>query len=198
MSNILFELGTEELPPKALNNLAKSLYDGVVAELDKAEINFDKEHSRWFASPRRLAFILTNIDTAQADKKIQRRGPAVAAAYDDSGNPKPAAIGFARSVNAEVSDLQTMKTDKGEWLVFDIEEKGKKTSELLPDFIKTSIKRLPIPKPMRWGNNEFSFIRPVHWIILLQDNEIIPFEMFALTASNKSRGHRFHALVLFR
>ena len=193
MSNILFELGTEELPPKALNNLAKSLYDGVVAELDKAEINFDKEHSRWFASPRRLAFILTNIDTAQADKKIQRRGPAVAAAYDDSGNPKPAAIGFARSVNAEVSDLQTMKTDKGEWLVFDIEEKGKKTSELLPDFIKTSIKRLPIPKPMRWGNNEFSFIRPVHWIILLQDNEIIPFEMFALTASNKSRGHRFHA-----
>ena len=193
MSNILFELGTEELPPKVLNNLAKSLYDGVVAELDKAEINFDKEHSRWFASPRRLAFILTNIDTAQADKKIQRRGPAVAAAYDDSGNPKPAAIGFARSVNAEVSDLQTMKTDKGEWLVFDIEEKGKKTSELLPDFIKTSIKRLPIPKPMRWGNNEFSFIRPVHWIILLQDNEIIPFEMFALTASNKSRGHRFHA-----
>ena len=193
MSNILFELGTEELPPKALNNLAKSLYDGVVAELDKAEINFDKDNSRWFASPRRLAFILNNVDAAQADKKMQKRGPAVIAAYDENGKPKPAALGFARSVNADVSDLQTMKTDKGEWLVFNIEEKGKKTSELLPEFIQTSIKRLPIPKPMRWGNHEFSFIRPVHWMVLLQDRQVIPFEMFAITASNKTRGHRFHA-----
>lgn len=193
MSNILFELGTEELPPKALNNLASSLYNGVVAELDKAGINFDKDNSRWFASPRRLAFILTNIDSAQADKKMQRRGPAVVAAYDESGNPKPAAIGFAKSVNAEVSDLQTLTTDKGEWLVFDIEEKGKKTNELLPGFIQSSIKKLPIPKPMRWGNNTFSFIRPVHWIVLLQDSEIIPFEMFGITSCNKSRGHRFHA-----
>ncbi len=193
MSNILFELGTEELPPKALNNLASSLYNGVVAELDKAGINFDKNSSRWFASPRRLAFVLNNIDSGQADKTIQRRGPAVVAAFDDRGNPKPAAIGFAKSVNAEVADLQTLKTDKGEWLVYDIEERGKKTNELLPEFIQSSIKKLPIPKPMRWGNNTFSFIRPVHWMVLLQNNKVIPFEMFGITASNQSRGHRFHA-----
>ncbi len=192
MSNILFELGTEELPPKALNNLAMSLYNGVVAELDKAGISFDKDNSRWFASPRRLSFILKNIDAGQADKKMQRKGPAVVAAFDDEGNPKPAAIGFAKSVGAEVADLQRLKTDKGEWLVFDIEEKGRKTAELLPDFIQNSIKKLPIPKPMRWGNNSFSFIRPVHWMILLQDEQIIPFEMFGLATSNQSRGHRFH------
>lgn len=193
MSHILFELGTEELPPKALNNLASSLYNGVITELDKAGINFDKDSSRWYASPRRLAFIMNDIDTAQKDKTMQRRGPSVVAAFDDQGNPKPAAIGFAKSVNAEVSDLQTLKTDKGEWLVFDIEEKGKTISELLPTIIQSSIKKLPIPKPMRWGNNSFNFIRPVHWIILLQDNKIIPFEMFDIQASNQSRGHRFHA-----
>ena len=192
MTDILFELGTEELPPKALNTLGKSLYDGVIDELNKAEIGFDQTHSRWYASPRRLAFVLKNIDKAQADKSMQRKGPAVAAAFDADGNPKPAAIGFARSVNKDVSDLQTLKTDKGEWLVCEIEEKGKKTTELLPSFITNSIKKLPIPKPMRWGNHEFSFIRPVHWIILLQDDNIIPFEMFGLASGNISRGHRFH------
>ncbi len=192
MSNILFELGTEELPPKALNILAMSLYNGVVTELDKAGIGFDKDNSRWFASPRRLAFILKNIEAGQADKKIQRKGPAVVAAFDDRGNPKPAAIGFAKSVGAEVTDLQTLKTDKGEWLVFEVEEKGRKTADLLPGFIQNSIKKLPIPKPMRWGNNSFNFIRPVHWMILLQDEQVIPFEMFGLTTNNQSRGHRFH------
>lgn len=192
MSHILFELGTEELPPKALNNLAKSLFDNVVQDLQKAEINFDDENSRWFASPRKLAFILSNIDEKQADKTIQRKGPALIAAYDERGNPKPAALGFANSVGVDVSELQTLKTDKGEWLVFDINEKGKNTSELIPEFIQSSIKKLPIPKPMRWGNNDFSFIRPVHSIILMKDKEIIPFEMFGIKANNKSRGHRFH------
>lgn len=193
MSNILFELGTEELPPKSLNNLAKSLYNGVLTELDNAEINFNKETSRWYASPRRLSFILNDIDKSQSDKKFQRRGPAIAAAFDEEGNAKPAAIGFAKSVGTEVTELQRLKTNKGEWLVFDMEEKGKKTSELIAGFIETSIKKMPIPKPMRWGNNEFYFIRPVHWMVLLKDNEVIPFEMFGLTASNKSRGHRFHS-----
>ncbi len=193
MSHILFELGTEELPPKSLNTLAKSLYNGVVSDLNKAEINFDKENSRWFASPRKLAFILSNIDEKQADKTIQRKGPAVIAAYDDQGNPKPAALGFAKSVGADVSDLETLKTDKGEWLVFDIEEKGKRTCDLITDFISNSIKKMPIPKPMRWGNNDFAFIRPVHSMILLNNKDVIPFEMFGVTASNQSRGHRFHS-----
>ncbi|VAW38141.1 Glycyl-tRNA synthetase beta chain [hydrothermal vent metagenome] len=193
MSNILFELGTEELPPTTLNNLAKSLYAGVVSELEAARINFDKTNSRWFASPRRLAFILNDIDNTQADKKIQKRGPAVTAAFDELGTPRPAAIGFAKSVNAEVADLATLKTNKGEWLVYDFVEKGKKTTDLIAGFIQLSIKKLPIPKPMRWGNNDFAFIRPVHWIVLMQDNQVIPFELFDLVAGNQSRGHRFHA-----
>jgi len=193
MNTLLFELGTEELPPKALNQLAKSLFDGVVAELNKATIKFDTNSSRWFASPRRLAFVLNDIDQAQADKVMQRKGPSVSAAFDDDGNPRPAAIGFAKSVNADVTELKTLTSDKGEWLVFDIEEKGKKTNELIGEFINSSIKKLPIPKPMRWGDNDFSFIRPVHWIILMQNHEVIPFEMFGLTSSNQTRGHRFHA-----
>ena len=192
MTQILFELGTEELPPKSLNSLAESLYNGVIEELQKAEIGFNLSKSRWFASPRRLAFILDDIDEMQADKVIQRKGPAVIAAFDENGNPKPAAIGFAKSVGVEVSDLQTLKTDKGEWLVYDIKEKGKNITELLPDFIKNSIGKMPIPKPMRWGNNEFAFIRPVHWMVLLKNSEVIPFEMFSITASNQTRGHRFH------
>ncbi len=192
MSHILFELGTEELPPKALNNLAKSLFEGVIADLEKAEITFNKENSRWYASPRRLAFILNDVDKTQADKKMQRRGPAFIAAFDDQGNAKPAAIGFAKSVGKQVSDLKTLKTGKGEWLVCDIEEKGQETRNLLPKFIHNSIKKMPIPKPMRWGNNTFSFIRPVHWIVLLQDNEVIPFDMFGLSSDRQTRGHRFH------
>lgn len=193
MTNILFELGTEELPPNSLNNLAKSLYQGVISELKKAEINFNTDNSRWFASPRKLAFILSDIDNKQADKVLQRKGPAVQAAFDENGNPKPAAIGFAKSVGAEVADLQRLKTDKGEWLVFDIAENGKNTRDLITGFIQSSIKKMPIPKPMRWGDNDFSFIRPVHSIILLEDSKIIPFKMFGINSSNKSRGHRFHS-----
>ncbi|MFK8012648.1 MAG: glycine--tRNA ligase subunit beta [Marinicellaceae bacterium] len=192
MSNILFELGTEELPPKALNNLAKSLFNGVTESLVDANINFDKDQSRWFASPRKLAFMLVDIDKKQADKIIQRKGPAVIAAFDADGNAKPAALGFAKSVGAEVNELQKLKTDKGEWLVFDIKEIGKNTSDLITGFIQNSIKKMPIPKPMRWGSNDFSFIRPVHSMILLMDSEVIDFEMFGIQSSNKSRGHRFH------
>jgi glycyl-tRNA synthetase beta chain len=193
MSQFLFELGCEELPPKALNNLASSLYQGVVAELDKAKISFNKDDSRWFASPRRLAFILNDIDEAQADRVIQRKGPAVIAAFDDQGNAKPAAIGFAKSVQAEVSDLARLKTDKGEWLVYDIHEKGQKSNELIQGFIQSSINKLPIPKPMRWGDNDFSFIRPVHWIVLMEDETVLDFNMFGIDSDNKTRGHRFHA-----
>ncbi len=192
MSDILFELGCEELPPMALNKLAENLFNSVTKALDDAQLSFDHANSRWFASPRRLAFILKNCDNAQKDKTIQRKGPALAAAFAEDGSPKPAALGFAKSVGVEVKDLKTLKTDKGQWLVHDIHEAGKSSAELLPEIIKDSIKKLPIAKPMRWGNNDFSFIRPVHWLVLLQDEEVIPFSLFNKDASNKSAGHRFH------
>ncbi len=193
MSDILFELGCEELPPKALDNLAESLFAGVVAGLKDKHIALDEAASHWFATPRRLAFVLKDVAEKQPDRTIQRRGPAVVAAFDENGEPKPAALGFARSVGKAVDELERLKTDKGEWLVATLEEKGLPTTELLPGIIQQAIKKLPIPKPMRWGSHDFSFIRPVHWVVLMADERVVPAEFFGLPAGNQSRGHRFHA-----
>jgi glycyl-tRNA synthetase beta chain len=191
MADILFELGCEELPPKALYGLAEALFTGVTKQLQAAGFEF-ADDSRWYASPRRLAFQLNNITEQLADQKIEKRGPAVAAAFDADGNAKPAAMGFARSLGVEVADLSRIDTDKGEYLNYEVVEKGQSIVAVLPEFITQSIKQLPIPKPMRWGNNDYSFIRPVHWMVLLKDSEIISMEMFGISASNQSLGHRFH------
>src|SRR5690554_3361479 len=161
MADILFELGCEELPPKALYGLSKALFEGVCTQLDEQGFAF-AEDSRWFASPRRLAFLLRDVSEQLADQKVEKRGPSVAVAYDEDGQPKPAAMGFAKSVGAEVADLDTVKTDKGEYLVYQVVEKGLNINDVLPGMIEQSIKQLPIPKPMRWGDLSHSFIRPVH------------------------------------
>ncbi len=192
MADILFELGCEELPPKALYGLSESLFNGVVKQLKTAGFSWDENQSRWFASPRRLAFQLSNISEQLADQSIEKRGPAVAAAFDDAGHAKPAAMGFARSVGVEVSDLTRLQTDKGEYLAYTVTEKGLQIDQVLPEYISQSIKQLPIPKPMRWGSNDYSFIRPVHWMVLLKDGDVIPMELFGLQTSNQSLGHRFH------
>jgi len=191
MADILFELGCEELPPKALYGLSKALYQGVGKQLTEAGFTFD-DSSRWYASPRRLAFQINGINEQLADKKSERRGPAVAAAFDEGGNAKPAAIGFARSIGVEVADLSRVETDKGEYLSYEVLEKGMSIEQVLPVFIEKSIKQLPISKPMRWGNNDYSFIRPVHWMVLLKDETVIPMEQFGVQAGNQSLGHRFH------
>jgi len=193
MSEILFELGCEELPPKALDQLAKSLFDGVVLGLKEKNITFDEAGSAWYASPRRLAFQLSNVAEKQPDRLLHRRGPAVSAAFADDGSPTPAALGFARSVGQSVDELERQKTDKGEWLAATVKEQGRLATELLPDIIRQSIKKLPIPKPMRWGAHDFTFIRPVHWVVLMADDKVIPAEFFGLEAGSTSRGHRFHA-----
>ncbi|MCF6301268.1 MAG: glycine--tRNA ligase subunit beta, partial [Proteobacteria bacterium] len=191
MADILFELGCEELPPKTLYKLSKSLFESVCDQLKKHDFKFD-DSSRWFASPRRLAFILNNINESQQDKTIEKRGPAIKVAFDTDGNATPAALGFARSVNADVSELKRIKTDQGEWIGFEVLEKGQNIASLLPHVIQTAIKQLPIAKPMRWGSNDYAFIRPVHWLLLLKDKEIIPMSMFGKHSSNLSKGHRFH------
>lgn len=191
MADILFELGCEELPPKALYNLSESLFTGVKKQLQAEGFEFSDD-SRWYASPRRLAFQLNHITEQLADKQTEKRGPAVAAAFDDEGNAKPAAMGFARSVGVDVSELCRIQTDKGEYLAYTVLEKGQSIESVLPEMIAKSIKQLPIPKPMRWGSNDYSFIRPIHWMVLLKDSDVIPMEMFGLNTGNQSLGHRFH------
>lgn len=188
--DLLIELGTEELPPKALAKLSKAFHQGVEQGLKKAELTFD--HIRPYATPRRLALVISKLQTKQPDRVVERRGPAVTAAFDEEGNPTKALLGFAGSCGVEVDDLDTMKTDKGAWLVFKQEQVGANAAELLPDIIQQALNELPIPKRMRWGDLPGEFVRPVHWLIVLLGDEIVPMDLLGVTADRFTRGHRFH------
>jgi len=157
--DLLFELGTEELPPVALKRLSESLATEFKAGLADAMLEFSDIQT--FATPRRLAIIARDCSQRQPDRNIQRRGPAVQAAFDADGNPTRAAEGFARSCGASVEQLDREKTEKGEWLSFSIQETGKLASELLPGIADKALNRLPIPKRMRWGDGEAQFVRPI-------------------------------------
>ena len=189
--DFLFELGCEELPPKALPKLAQSLHDSVADSLTGYDLAFVS--SEWFATPRRLSIRFTQLDSAQADKKVEKLGPAVAAAFDADGNAKPAAMGFARSNGVEVEQLTRKETDKGERLAYIADVKGQPTKELMQDILQKAVSQLPVPKAMRWGDTTTQFSRPVHWVLAIMGSEILPIELFDLKASNQSFGHRFHA-----
>ncbi|WP_395374620.1 glycine--tRNA ligase subunit beta [Marinicella sp. W31] len=191
--DVLFELGCEELPPMVLYTLAQSLYQSVVEQLQQAELKLDLEASTYFASPRRLTFVLKQLETQQADKSTQRLGPAVQAAFNADGEPTPAASGFARSVGMDVADLQRIETDKGERLGAVVTEQGQSIDTLLPVMLTQAFKQLPIPKPMRWADHEYAFIRPVHWLILMKNNTVIPCQFFGVDSDRFSRGHRFYS-----
>jgi len=188
--DLLIEIGTEELPPKSLKRLGTAFADEIAAELDRHGLTHGKV--RWYATPRRLAVGVNKLATMQKDRKIEKRGPALAAAYDGNGNPTKAAEGFARSCNTTVSDLETLETDKGKWLVFRTIEKGRDTADLLPAIIRTALTRLPIARRMRWGAGEAEFVRPVHWSMVLLGRHIVSCEILESRAGNETRGHRFH------
>ncbi|PCJ24296.1 MAG: glycine--tRNA ligase subunit beta [SAR86 cluster bacterium] len=188
--NFLVEIGTEELPPKALNTLAKAFEAGIVSGLQKEQLSFT-EVSR-FATPRRLAVIVNDLDENQADKKTERFGPALKAAYDADNNPTPAAIGFAKSCGVELADLGTATKDGVEKLTFSSVRSGKSTQELLPAIVENALSKLPIPKRMRWGSSRNEFVRPVHWIVLLFGSEKIPATIMGVESASYSYGHRFH------
>ena len=188
--DLLIEIGTEELPPKALNKLCNAFAQGVVDGLNEANIKF--ENSNAYAAPRRLALLLTAVEESQPDREVEKRGPAVQAAFDADGNATKAAEGFARSCGVNVAELDRMKTDKGEWLVYKLSETGKATSELLPAIVEQSLARLPIPKRMRWGDRNEEFVRPVHWVVLLFGDQVIDASILGVKAGNESMGHRFH------
>lgn len=189
--DFLFELGCEELPPKALMKLANSLHSQLVASFDSLGLNHSD--SECFATPRRLAVRINQLDLAQADKKVEKLGPAVAAAFDADGNPKPAAMGFAKSNGVEVKDLDRKQTNKGERLAYIAEVKGQKTSELLQDILQKAISQLPVPKAMRWGDSSYQFSRPVHWILAILGSDVVNIEIFGEKSDNKTYGHRFHS-----
>lgn len=188
--NLLLELGCEELPPKSLVRLAQALADGVSQGLKAAALEF--ESVRWLAAPRRLALQVQALSAEQPDQSLEKRGPALQAAFDAEGKPTPAALGFARSCQVEFEALQRLETDKGAWLVYRSQQPGKSLQELLPAILQQAIAALPIAKPMRWGNQATEFIRPVHWLTLLYGKEVLPVSLLGLTAGRISYGHRVH------
>ena len=188
--DFLVELGTEEMPPKALRKLSDAFTSGILTRLEKAGLNFSGHKS--FAAPRRLALQITDLETSQPDKNSERRGPAIQAAFDAEGNPTKACQGFARSCGVEVGDLERLESDKGAWLVYRSVEKGKATKELIADIVSASLDELPIPKRMRWGNTRTEFVRPTQWLVMLLGEEVVDCEILALKAGRESRGHRFH------
>ena len=192
-ADLLIELGCEELPPKALDTLRDAFFRGVCDGLEKNTLTFNREESRSFSTPRRIALLLSSVAAGQADQELERRGPSLAAAFDSEGNPTGAAKGFARSVGREVSELDTVKTDKGEWLYCKISQEGKPLDDLIYGVLEQAIRQLPVPKPMRWAGHSFSFVRPVHWLVVLHGGRVIDGELFGLPAGRTTRGHRIHS-----
>ena len=192
-ANCLIELGTEELPPTALKALSAAFEEGLLAGLRAADLNFNADNVKSFATPRRLAILISDLETQQPDKNIEKLGPAVAAAYDKEGKPSKAAEGFARSNGISFDDLVSIDTDKGERLGFRSIAKGKATAELLEGLIANSLDGLPIPKRMRWGASRAEFVRPVQWLIALLDSEPVNCTILGVPSSTQSFGHRFHA-----
>lgn len=190
-ADFLIELGTEELPPKALKSLQDAFADGLLQRLEAAGLSHGDSHR--YGAPRRLALWVKDLQLAQPDEAFERRGPAVKAAFDADGNPTKAAQGFAGSNGVSVDQLERMTTDKGEWLVYRGVEPGKATLELLPELVQQTLDALPIPKRMRWGSSRIEFVRPVQWLVMLLGDQVVPAEVYGVESGNESRGHRFHA-----
>ncbi|UQY44236.1 glycine--tRNA ligase subunit beta [Mixta hanseatica] len=185
----LVEIGTEELPPKALRNLAESFAAQLTAELDSAGLAHGEV--TWYAAPRRLALKVANLSAAQPDREIEKRGPAIAAAFDASGAPTKAAEGWARGCGITVDQAERLKTDKGEWLMYRAQVQGESAQKLLPGMIAAALAKLPVPKLMRWGDSDVQFVRPVHTVTLLLGDELIPATILGIESGRTLRGHRF-------
>ena len=190
--DVLFELGTEELPPKSLSSLSRALQTHVETGLGKAGLRFSRIRSH--ATPRRLALMIESLDVAQPDQAIERRGPAANAAFRPDGSPSKALAGFLRGCNAAPDQLFTLETEKGAWVAVRQAVKGARTTDLLPDILRQALTLLPIAKRMRWGNGTAEFVRPVHWIVLLFGGEIIETEILGIPTGRVTRGHRFHGV----
>ena len=190
-ADLLVEIGTEELPPKALRGLMDAFASNLGAALDDARLAHGELHA--YASPRRLAVVVESLARGQEDRHTSQKGPPVSVAFDDAGSPLPPATAFAKKCGVDVASLGRTRTDKGEWLTADTTEAGKPAAELLPELIEKALADLPIPRRMRWGAGDAEFVRPVHWVVLLHGSKVIEGSVMGITTGNKSMGHRFHS-----
>lgn len=188
--DFLVELGTEELPPKALKTLRDAFRNSVDVQLEEAGLSYQSLQA--YASPRRLAIQILGLDARQSDRQQEKLGPAVSAAKDADGNPTKAALGFARGCGVDFEALETTHDGKAERLVFRSTVHGEDASALLPAMIETALQQLPVPKRMRWGAHRFEFVRPVHWLVMLLDDEVLDAEVLGIRSGRQTRGHRFH------
>jgi glycyl-tRNA synthetase beta chain len=189
--DFLVEIGTEELPPKALHGLEEALASGIRAGLDKAALEHGDVTS--FATPRRLAVLVKRLAARQPDQDIKRRGPPVNAAFDAAGAPTRAALAFADSCGTTLENLQRIDEGKGTFLFFVGTKAGAVVSELLPGIVKSALDALPIPRRMHWGASDAEFVRPVHWLLMLYGKDVVPVTLLDTVSGNLTRGHRFHA-----
>ena len=188
--DLLIEMGTEELPPKALQVLSEVFSSALCKGLEQQDLNYHVATP--FATPRRLAVLIKGVAIQQTDRKIERRGPAIAAAFDQNGQATKAALGFARSCAVEVADLERLETKKGVWLAHRSIQNGQATAALIPNIIEEALAALPIPKRMRWSDLPYEFVRPVHWIVILFGDEVVETEILGVRSGRETRGHRFH------
>lgn len=190
-ADFLVELGTEELPPKALLRLRDAFAAGIKRGLSEARLGHGNILS--FASPRRLAVLVEALETEQPVQTIENKGPPVKLAYDEAGKPTKAAEAFAAKNGIGIEDLETVTTDKGEWLFYKGEVAGEPARELLGAIVNNALAGLPVPKRMRWGDSDIEFVRPAHWLVMLLGKEVVDAEILGLKAGNQTYGHRFHA-----
>jgi glycyl-tRNA synthetase beta chain len=191
VTDFLFELGTEELPPKALRELELASAASFKAGIEQAGIAHGELQS--FATPRRIAVLVKRLAPSQPEQHLKRKGPPVTAAFDATGTPTRAALAFAESCGTSVDSLQKVEEGKGTFLYFVGTKPGRPTTELLPEIAKTALASLPIPKRMRWGAGDAEFVRPVHWLVMLYGKDVVPCRLLDTDASNVTRGHRFMA-----
>jgi glycyl-tRNA synthetase beta chain len=191
-ASLLIEIGTEELPVKALPELAQALFDGVLAGFEKRGILVEGIAAKSLYTPRRLAVLLPHVATEQPEQRSETFGPYLNVALDANGEPTPALKGFAQKNGLDVAKLERATDAKGERFVARTVKPGASTASLLPAILAEAVKAMPIPKPMRWGDHDYAFARPVHWLVLLLDGQVVDAELFGITANRMSRGHRFH------
>ncbi|MDP4788542.1 MAG: glycine--tRNA ligase subunit beta, partial [Haliea sp.] len=188
---LLIELGTEELPPKALKTLGLAFRDGIVAGL--AQRGLEHTAVQWFATPRRLAVLIEQVSLQAPDREQEIQGPPADKARDEQGNWTPAAVGFARKQGLEPDALSVVETPKGPRLCLRNTQRGANLGDSFNEIIHDSIRDLPIPKRMRWGASRVEFVRPVHWVVAMLGSESQFGEVLGLPTGNTTRGHRFHS-----
>ncbi len=189
-ADLLVEIGTEELPPGDLKSLSEAFANELCERLTSHGLSHGEVAV--FATPRRIATMISNVPASQPDREFKRRGPSLDASFDGDGKPTKAALGFARSCGVAVDELEKMETSDGSWLMYRSTEVGEATPSLIPKMVEDALNKIPIRKRMRWANFDFEFIRPVHWVILLFGNETVDGEIFGVSAGRMTRGHRFH------